>query len=440
MQEGLRRYRSSWHDPGVTIDQWKELGPDAAAAEIYARVNARLSPEQKRAVIAWMPDEAALGAMFAAAPHDGGYVLGRVPYLAKDLFDVAGAPTYAGSTFLPKVRPAPRTHSALIRAARSAGLVCAGKTHLHEFAYGITGENPHYGDCDHPRFPGHTTGGSSSGSAAAVAAGIVPLAFGTDTGGSIRVPAAFCGLFGLRLSPGDPWARDAIPLSPSFDTVGWFTATATDMRHAIEALIGFGGAGRSLRGCYLEMPGVDPAVASACRNAAERFAGPADDETRTKLQQVFSRTLETYNAVVAVEAWEYHKAWAQAHQSEYDPAVWARLNRVHTITPEQVAAARQTCIEVQLLWTRFFLTYDFLIMPASPCPALTKAECTAENRTRILALTAPASVGGLPVLTIPIALPSGLTTGLQFVVNHPRSPVLSWVLERTEETARGVTA
>src|SRR5690606_29674308 len=150
----------------------------------------------------------------------------------------------------------------------------AGKTHLHEFAYGITGANPHYGDCEHPLFPGRTTGGSSSGSAAAVAAGIVPLAIGTDTGGSIRVPAAFCGLFGFRLAPGDTFIADAFPLARRFDTAGWFTANPEDMRLALSALVGLRSSERTPSGCYLELPGLDPDVALACREAAARFASP----------------------------------------------------------------------------------------------------------------------------------------------------------------------
>ena len=134
----------------------------------------------------------------ALAPPDTRAPLRGVPYFLKDLFDLAGTKTRAGARFLSEVRPLPAQDAAIVQAFRRCGAACAGKTHLHEFAFGLTGENPHYGDCTHPRFPGRTTGGSSSGSAAAVAAGIVPLATGTDTGGSIRVPAAFNGIWGHK--------------------------------------------------------------------------------------------------------------------------------------------------------------------------------------------------------------------------------------------------
>jgi len=137
------------------------------------------------------------------------------PYLLKDLFDVPGLPTRAGSSFLPEVREVPAVASRIVREMGAAGAVLAGKTHLFEFAWGLTGENAHFGDCEHPRFQGRTSGGSSSGSAAAVAAGIVPLAIGTDTGGSVRVPAAFCGIYGYRGAPGSPLISDAVPLAPA---------------------------------------------------------------------------------------------------------------------------------------------------------------------------------------------------------------------------------
>ena len=312
----------------------------------------------------------------------------------------------------------------------TAGAVLAGKTQLHEFAYGITGENPHYGDCEHPRFPGRTTGGSSSGSAAVVAAGIVPLALGSDTGGSVRVPAAFCGLYGFRMTPRDRWISDAIPLAPSLDTAGWFTANAADLRATLDALVGRRTSQREPRGCYLALPGLDPDVALACAAAAARLTTPAEPAVRDELLRGFSGLLDAYHTTVALEAWEVHQGWAERFRERYDPAVWLRLNRVHALTPGQIDAAQFTITTLRLLWTKFFLTYDFLVLPATPCPALTKAECTLENRGRLLALTAPVSLAGLPVLSIPVALPSGLTSGLQIVVNHAQSPAVSWALEQ----------
>jgi aspartyl-tRNA(Asn)/glutamyl-tRNA(Gln) amidotransferase subunit A len=412
----------------MNFTAWQQLTPTQAAHEIHERVRTRLAADQQRAVIAHLASEEEIaGRLQRARP---GAPLAGVPFFAKDLFDVAGLPTFAGSTFLPEVRATRGVDGAFVHALGETGAALAGKTHLHEFAYGVTGENPHYGDCERPRFPGRTTGGSSSGSAAVVAAGIAPLALGSDTGCSVRLPAAFCGLFGFRLTPRHPWISDAVPLSPSFDTAGWFTANPEDMRTAIGALVGLRTSQREPRGCYLELPGLDPEVATACREAASRFAPPPDRAVRDDLIHGFTPALDTYHTIVAQEAWDVHKDWAERCRDRYSAVVWQRLNRVHSLTPAQRAEADLGLATIRMLWTKYFLTFDFLVLPASPCAALTKAECTLENRGRIIALNAPASVGGLPVLTVPVPLPSGLTTGLQIIVNDPQSPVVNWALQR----------
>ena len=207
----------------------------AAAAHAVHERAAALSAKLRSAALAWLRREPELAGELGA--HPASQPLHGVPYLLKDLFDLAGVPTNAGSTFLDRARGTPTRDSALPLRLRELGAACAGKTHLVEFAAGLFGDNSHYGDCPHPHFPDRLSGGSSSGSAALVAAGVVPLAVGTDTGGSVRVPAAFCGLYGFRLTPRDDFIRDAMPLSPSLDTAGWFTANAGDMLTAWEALV-----------------------------------------------------------------------------------------------------------------------------------------------------------------------------------------------------------
>ncbi len=413
------------------LSEWKDLAskPVAAARELRRRVSERLSPAQQRAAIAWLPHEAQLSAAFAASP--AGSPLHGVPYLLKDLFDLAGTRTFAGSTFLPEVRAARPGDCAIVQALRRAGAVCAGKTHLHEFACGNTGENPHYGDCEHPLRPGHLAGGSSSGSAAVVAAGIVPLAIGTDTGGSIRGPAAFCGVFGMRLAPHHPWIADALPVAPSCDTAGWFTATAADMRSVNLALLGLGTLQRPLNGAYLEYGRLDPEVAEACGRAARTLCEPADAETTRGLASIFRGSEDTYTALTGIEVAEVHRAWLDSHRARYSPAVWERIDRGRHVTPDERhrAEAHRTVLRATL--ASYFLTFDYLVLPAVAMPALTKAQCTPDNRRRLLELSAPATLAALPVLTIPVPLPSGLTAGLQIVVPSVVSPAIPWVLMET---------
>lgn len=409
----------------MNFGEWQQLAPEAAAREVRRRADS-LSAAQRRAVLAVLPREADLSAAFASAPL--GTPLRGIPFLLKDLFDVVGMPTFAGSSFLPEVRPTPPVDSRIVTNLRAAGAVLAGKTQTFEFAWGLTGENAHYGDCEHPRFPGRTSGGSSSGSAAAVAAGIVPFAIGTDTGGSVRVPAAFCGIYAYRGVPHNELIADAVPLAPSFDTAGWFTGNAADMRLALSALVGLRASERTPRGCYLEMPGIDPEVAAACRTAAAGFAYDPDGSTRGELLEKFSPVAEVYGVLAGVESWKIHKKWAERNRARYGPLVRDRLDRARAISRAQIAAVEPSFEALKLTWTKFFLTYDFLAIPAAPFPALAKADCTLANRLRMLGLTAPASLAGLPVLTIPLRLSSGLSTGIQVIVSHPQSPVISWAL------------
>ena len=410
----------------MTFGEWQQLAPEAAAREVRRRAEAHLSVSQRRAALAVLLDEAALQASFASAPV--GSPLRGVPYLLKDLFDVTGLPTFAGSSFLPEVRPAAGQDSQIVRELKAAGAVLAGKSQLFEFAWGLTGENAHYGDCEHPGFPGRTSGGSSSGSAAAVAADVVPFAIGTDTGGSIRVPAAFCGVFGFRGMPRDAWITDAVPLAPSFDTAGWFTRTAQDMKTAIAALVGLRTGEKAPRGCYLDMPGVDPEVAAACAAAAADLAVPADGIARGELLDKFAPAAEIYGVLAGTETWKIHKKWADRYRPRYGPLVRDRLDRARAISRAQVAAVEPSHAALKLAWEKFFLAYDFLVMAASPFPAPAKADLTPANRLRMRGLTGPATLAGLPVLTIPVPLPSGMSTGLQVIVNHPQSPAISWAL------------
>jgi aspartyl-tRNA(Asn)/glutamyl-tRNA(Gln) amidotransferase subunit A len=410
----------------MNFGEWQQLSPEAAAREVRRRAESNLSNVQRRAVLATLLDEAALAASFAKTP--AGSPLRGVPYVLKDLFDVVGEPTFAGSSFLPEVRPTPGQDSKIVRDLRAAGAVCSGKAHMFEFAWGLTGENAHYGDCERPGFPGRTSGGSSSGSAAAVAADVVPFAVGTDTAGSIRLPAAFCGIYGFRNVPGDPWMADGVPLAPSFDTAGWFTRSAGDMRTVLAALVGLGTSERTPRGCYLEMPGLEPEVAAACRAAAAGLAPAADTVTREELVGKFAPAAELYGVLAGLETWKFHKKWADKYRARYGPLVQARLDRARAISQAQVAAVEPSYAAIKVTWAKYFQTYDFLVMASSPFAALAKADCTPANRLRMLGLTAPASLAGLPAIAIPVPLPSGMSTGIQVIVSNPKSPVLAWAL------------
>jgi amidase/aspartyl-tRNA(Asn)/glutamyl-tRNA(Gln) amidotransferase subunit A len=426
----------------MTFADWQSLPPSAAARHVHARV-AALPVAQQRAALAWLAPEARLadelaGAVSSSAPLRG------VPFAAKDLFDAADLPTYAGSAFLPEVRaghvpspafgvPVAPADGAFIRDVRATGAALAAKAHMHEFAYGITGENPHYGDCELPGHPGRTTGGSSSGSALLVKAGVVPFALGTDTGGSIRVPSAFCGLYGLRLTPRHPWIADGYPLAESLDTPGFFTAHASDLRTLLDALVPQRPAAanaRTPRGAYLSLPGLDPEVETAFLAAAARLAEPLAASTAADLRALFAPAAELYAILGGAETWRIHAPFYDRFRDRYDANVRARIDRARTLGAADIARAQANRDAITAAWASLFSEYDYVVLPASPRAAITKAECTVEMRGRILSLTVPASMGSLPVLALPVPLPGtdGLTTGLQVVVPSADSPAVRHAL------------
>src|SRR5690349_9816189 len=161
------------------------------------------------------------GQIFRIAGHAGGPLAG-LTFAAKDLFDVAGRPTGGGNPDWARTHPVPARHAWAVQTLLDAGADLIGKTITDEVSLGILGENPFYGTPVNPRAPGHVPGGSSSGSAAAVAGGLCDTALGTDTGGSVRVPASFCGLHGIRPTHGRIDVTGMMPQAPSSDTTGWF--------------------------------------------------------------------------------------------------------------------------------------------------------------------------------------------------------------------------
>jgi Asp-tRNA(Asn)/Glu-tRNA(Gln) amidotransferase A subunit family amidase len=416
----------------LPFDDWQAMPPDRAAREITLRLNA-LPATLRSAALAWARPETELAVELSRTIGP----LRGLPYLAKDLFDVAGVSTRAGSAFLAEVRPTPGD-SAVVRRLRELGAGLAGKTHMVEFAAGLTGENRTYGDCPHPHFPDRLAGGSSSGSAALVAAGVTPFALGSDTGGSVRVPAAFCGLFGFRLTPGDQFIHDAFPLSPTCDTAGWFTANARDLLTLNRALVGPAAhAAREPRGVFFRardlIETADTEIDEACARAAAGFATAADATTRGTVLAAWAKAVDAYTTVVTHEAFKIHERWLEPFRNRYDPGIWQRFVNAGKTTPTQLADARATFAAVRANFAAFFAEHDFLVMPCAPVPALTKAQCTPEKRRAILTFTTPASLAGLPVLTIPVPLPSGLTGGLQVIAPHVDSPVFEWALGRTTE-------
>lgn len=406
----------------LTLAGWREVfatrGP-RGAAEVFLEKLAAVPPETQRAALCGMPTVPELYSRFehAWAKRDG--PLAGAPFLVKDLFAVAGVPTGCGSAFYSEVAPAPEFDASLVAHARESGAVLAGKTQLNEFAFGMTGENPHFGDCPHPARPDLLSGGSSSGSALAVGAGLVPWALATDTAGSIRVPASWCGVYGLRLVPGLTDADEMLPLSPSYDAPGWIAGTLDDLKTVTATLLGgLSEPGRPARvlwlGGYANY--ADAGVLAAC----ERHAADAGWENSADAEKLFADICagveKTYPVLGGAEAASVHKKLLEQYAGRYDPVVRARLEAGAARTEVEIAMAVAHRARIREMFTEFFEHYDALAWPCLPCVALPKSGHSDALRAELLRLNTPAGLAGLPAVSIPVPVPgTGLAVGIQIV-------------------------
>jgi len=407
---------------------WKEniaRDPVKAARQFFARINS-IPAAERTATLSCLAGEKTLTNSFIKAGELLDQPLGGIPYFLKDLFDVHGYPTHCSSTLLQKVRPVPEKSCSLFEEMTNKGAIFCGKTHMNEFAYGLDGLNKHFGDCPHPNFPDRLSGGSSSGSAWAVGKGIVPLAFGTDTGGSIRVPASFCGIYGLRLCPHQNWVENGcFPLAPSYDTAGWFTSNAEDMKTSIQTLLSPEVENNHPRGLYFEESGIpiDEELRKHYHQMANFLHLEKSEMAQNDLSTIINHSETHYAVLQSREAYAVHRPWLDDYREHYDPAVWQRIDRGRRWKKEEIQHSENQQKKIRDLLNKVCTDFDYLVIPAVPCPAVYKNTLSKEFREGLLRLNSLGSMAGFPVLTIPIYLPNGLSGGFQIIYASPNSQV-----------------
>jgi aspartyl-tRNA(Asn)/glutamyl-tRNA(Gln) amidotransferase subunit A len=351
-----------------------------------------------------MAEAAGLPARFSGPSKNWPQLFGA-PISIKDCFDVRGYRTSCGSSFYNLLHGIASADSEVVRRVRQAGAVITGKTHLHQLAYGITGENRDYGDCVQPGNAAALTGGSSSGAAASVIEGSALAAIGTDTGGSIRVPAALCGLSGyrssLRLDDEELW-KGSYHLAQSFDTVGWLFRDLRDGPQLAKALLGIeclSETGRTVRIGMVDedfLLDCEPRVMRAFEKWQERLRA-ADAEISRFGTTFWSGALEIFASIQAHEAAAIHRG----NFENFEPAIAERLAWGESITSEQLIRLRAAHLEFRAKMDDLFGRYDFLICPCAPLSVLAAGVDHAPTRSRILRYTVPASLGGNPVVALP---------------------------------------
>ena len=388
-----------------------------------------------RAVAQWWNEVPATPG--SVLPLDG------VPFLTKDLFDVRGERSTCGSLLFrsedgPGVSPA-QADAWAVSLLRSAGAHHVGRTQMNEFAYGLDGRNAATGDCPHPLDPRRISGGSSSGSAWAVSAGVVPIALGTDTGGSIRLPASLCGIYGYRMAHAPRRLAGVFPLASRMDTVGWFAATAEDMERSLEVLVAtdppqagsssFVSAshGSDLSILVLDIPEVRLDLEVAKR--FEELLGVLSEHPAVHLQRsrapdvLGDAAWKAYNVIGSAQAWEVHQPWLDQYHELYDPVVWALIDRGRHWTTERLREADAVFQKVRDLASALLGQHDLILIPTTPIASPRMEEADGTFREQVLRLNVLGSLGGLSALSLPISHDAVRSSGVQLLAKDDGNTV-----------------
>jgi amidase len=359
-----------------------------------------------------------------------GPLAGRT-FAVKDIYDVAGQKTGFGSPdWL-------RTHETAARTAPAAQLLLdagahlIGKTHTEEMAWSLTGENAHYGTPVNVNAPGRIPGGSSSGSAAVVAAGLVDFAIGSDTGGSVRLPASYCGIMGMRPTHGRISLEGVCPLAPSFDTCGWFARDAVIFERVGRVLLRdnapAGEPGRLLV-AQDAFAFADDAAKAALKPALDKVAALIGAPKPVMVgDEPLAVWADYFRVLQGAEAWECHREWVTRAKPAFGPAVGPRFAWASTVAPQDVARARARREEIARRMDGLLRDNAVLAVPSAPSIALPRNSppgVVDELRARALPMLCIAGMARLPQISLPLAALEDCPLGLSLIAARGNDTML----------------
>ncbi len=379
-----------------------------------------------------------------------------IPIALKDNYDVAGIRMTAGSTFLrDNIAVA---DAEVVTRLRRAGAIILGKLNMHEWAIGGTTRNPHYGPCRNPWDSSRIPGGSSGGSGAAVAADMALATLGTDTGGSVRIPAALNGICGLRPTVGRVSNRGVVPVSWSFDTVGPMARRAEDVAYLLQVLAGYDPEDltsidqpvgdylatlrQGVKGLRIGLLGghfqtqPQPAIVQLITQAAqvyEELGAHVEDLALSDAEITIERTSE----MLLAEAASYHQARLAERPDGFGPDVLTRLRIGAGVTGSQYGLNRQEQRRWRRELDRAFAQYDVLLAPTCGIPAPVIEESEGVATTRLLTrFTYPFSLAEVPVMNVPCGFTNGMPVGMQLAASHWQEALLlrmAWAYQQVTD-------
>ncbi|MFY0762437.1 amidase [Metabacillus dongyingensis] len=367
-------------------------------------------------------------------------VVDRRAFAVKDVFSIKGHTCTAGNPdWLRTHEPADETAST-IQKLLSEGAKLTGTLQTDELMYSLNGENAHYGTPVNPKAPGRISGGSSSGSASAVSAGLVDFSIGTDTGGSVRIPSSYCGLYGIRPTHNVVNSDGVIPLAKSFDTVGWMAQDARLLAQVGEVLLPSSEDGWFFQRILLE---------------EDAWALPdteSTEELKSLLPSVKSRTnhfepvrvaeegltawTDIFRTIQALEIWEEHGPWITKEQPTFGPGIAQRFQMAGMLKKEECQSQFEQWKSIRHRMDKLLADDALLVIPTAPGPAplLNLQGKTAEQyRARTMQLTCIAGLAGLPQVTLPLAEVGGLPVGLSIIAGRNQDKrLLQWTVSFAE--------
>lgn len=360
-------------------------------------------------------------AVAVASTSDG--PLSDLSFAVKDIFDMTGYPTGGGSPIMLTESPIHTETAPIVSAMLEAGARFVGKTQTDELTYSMNGQNKHYPEPINVRAAGRITGGSSSGSAAAVAAGLCDFALGSDTGGSVRGPASYCGLWGIRPTHGRVPNARVMPLAPSFDTVGFFADDPAIFARVAPILLGddetsftFTRLKRAEDAFAMLLSEREADALATAEAKVEARLGPA--EHLTVAAEGLAAWYETFRQLQAVEAWGEHGAWIERNDPDMTPGVRERFEFGRTISPEEHNQLEVTRTGQRARVEEIVGGDGVLMVPTVPAIAPKRdlaGDALQAYRERALSILCIAGLSGLPQVSMPVATLDGCPLGLSLV-------------------------
>ena len=347
--------------------------------------------------------------------------LGGLTFAVKDNFCISDTTVGLGNPVWARSRlPEPKTAPTVSRLIHD-GATLVGKTKMDEFAFSMSGENVHYDTPINPCAPDRTPGGSSSGSAVAVSASLVDFALGTDTAGSVRLPASFCGIFGFRPTYDRSLTEGVIPLAPSFDTVGWFARSVDVMERVTKSLLPSSTSSNLESILFLDgafsmvEPNVHPIFKQVQNDLQKHVSSAATAEFK---EPEWEETVNLFKTIQSYEAWQCHGKWLSSTDPQLGPGIKERFQFGSTVTGGEVEEAQRKRDVLKSQFMKHFERSELLCIPTTPGFAPLKGQSPVEAdrfRQKALRLLVLANLFGLPQINIPIITKNHPPLGISFL-------------------------